>query len=209
MLKKYLSLIQTVIQVHPTTHLESDLIKSWSWGRTHSQCDTDERIAMETISISHHDNTCNGHYGCNNLQAEIQKTWAPSKVTLKKFETNNNHNHICVFIFFQMFSYRPEHPWIGLWGQSMTGERQRPCGNNIGQTHQWRSVSSRLGDTGSWSVSTGLRKVLFSLRKALESFHPLQRTCCIPCQRETELQWSKPLSIKLFFFSFFPPKALI
>lgn len=47
-----------------------DLIKSWSWGWAHSQCHTHKGITVETVSISHHDNTCDGHYGSHNLHID-------------------------------------------------------------------------------------------------------------------------------------------
>lgn len=50
----------------------SNLVESWCWGRSHSQCHAHKWITIETVSISHHDNTCDGHYGCHNLQSEIQ-----------------------------------------------------------------------------------------------------------------------------------------
>lgn len=78
-------------------------------------------------------------------------------------------------------SYRPEHPWTDPWEQSKTGERRRPCGSSREQRHLWLSASSRPGGTGSWSVSTGLRRVLSSLQKVWESSPPPQRACCTPC----------------------------
>lgn len=63
--------VQVNLNLKHTWH--PDLIESWCWGWAHSQCYTHKGITMETISISHHDDTCDGHYGCHNLQVEVQR----------------------------------------------------------------------------------------------------------------------------------------
>lgn len=46
----------------------SHLVESRCRGRAHSQGHPHKGIPMETVSVGHHDDACDGHYGSNNLR---------------------------------------------------------------------------------------------------------------------------------------------
>lgn len=46
----------------------SHLVESRCRGRAHSQGHAHKGIPMETVSVGHHDDACDGHYGSNNLR---------------------------------------------------------------------------------------------------------------------------------------------
>lgn len=154
--------------------LLSHFIKSWSGGWAHSQCHTHKGITMETVRIRHHDDSCDGHDGGNNLNSmSINET----AVLLLSSSLSVS----------ELIRYIPGHPWSGPWGQSRTREKRRLCGNSKERRHQWRSASSRPRGTSSWSASTEWRKVPFASQKASESSLLRQTAYCTLCQKTQTL----------------------